>query len=164
EGGGNLSVGQRQLVCLARAILRHNRLLVLDEATANVDHRTDAVIQTTIRHKFSDRTVLTIAHRLNTIIDCDRVLVLDAGEIVEFDEPFALLERRGQLYDMCRKTGEDMFNHLMNLAKESHLNRSTTSEAEEDLEDRDMGPQISNISPQNENLPINSTYGTFADK
>ncbi|CAG2168420.1 unnamed protein product, partial [Oppiella nova] len=104
EGGGNLSVGQRQLVCLARAILRHNRLLVLDEATANVDHRTDALIQTTIRHKFSDRTVLTIAHRLNTIIDCDRVLVLDAGEIVEFDEPFALLQRRGQLYDMCRKT------------------------------------------------------------
>ncbi|CAG2177446.1 unnamed protein product, partial [Oppiella nova] len=112
---------------------------------ANVDHRTDAVIQTTIRRKFSDCTVLTIAHRLNTIIDCDRVLVLDAGEIVEFDSPFALLQRRGQLYDMCRKTGEDMFNHLMNLAKESHLKRSTTSEAEEDLEDRDMGTQINNI-------------------
>ncbi|CAG2167504.1 unnamed protein product, partial [Oppiella nova] len=138
EGGGNLSVGQRQLVCLARAILRHNRLLVLDEATANVDHRTDALIQTTIRHKFSDRTVLTIAHRLNTIIDCDRVLVLDAGEIVEFDEPFALLQRRGQLYDMCRKTGEDMFNHLMNLAKESHLKRSTTNQMVEELEDRDL--------------------------
>jgi hypothetical protein len=86
--------------------------------------------------------------------------VLDAGEIVEFDEPFALLQRRGQLYDMCRKTGKDMFNHLMNLAKESHL-KSTTSEAEEDLQDRDMGSQISNISPHNENLPINSTYGTF---
>ena len=87
---------------------------------------------------------------------------------MEFDEPFALLQRRGQLYDMCRKTGKDMFNHLMNLAKESHL-KSTTSEAEEDLEDRDMedrdmGTQISNKSPHNENLPINPTYGTFADK
>ncbi|CAG2173534.1 unnamed protein product, partial [Oppiella nova] len=99
---GNLSVGERQLVCLARAILRHNRLLVLDEATANVDHRTDAFIQTTIHHKFIDCTVLTIAHRLNTIIDCDRVLVLDAGEIVEFDEPFALLERR----DSCTTCAE----------------------------------------------------------
>ncbi|CAG2166159.1 unnamed protein product [Oppiella nova] len=128
EGGSNLSVGERQLVCLARAILRHNRLLVLDEATANVDHRMDALIQTTIRRKFSDCTVITIAHRLNTIIDCDRVLALDAGEIVEFDEPLALLQRRGQLYDMCRKTGEDMFNHLMHLAKESHLKRSTISE------------------------------------
>ncbi|CAG2104101.1 unnamed protein product [Medioppia subpectinata] len=132
EEGANFSVGQRQLVCLARAILRHNRVLVLDEATANVDHQTDALIQTTIRHKFSDCTVFTIAHRLNTIIDCDRVLVLDAGEIIEFDEPFVLLQRKGQLYDMCRKTGKHMFNHLINMAKESHLKRNNTTEYEEE--------------------------------
>ncbi|CAG2102867.1 unnamed protein product [Medioppia subpectinata] len=135
EGGANLSVGQRQLVCLARAILRHNRVLVLDEATANVDHKTDALIQTTIRHKFSDCTVLTIAHRLNTIIDCDRVLVLDAGEIKEFGEPFVLLQQKGQLYDMCRKTGRHMFNHLLNMVKKSHVIRLNATQIDgEDIE------------------------------
>ncbi|CAG2108935.1 unnamed protein product [Medioppia subpectinata] len=91
EGDNNFSVGQRQLVCLARAILRDNRVLVLDEATANVDHKTDSLIQNTIRHKFNDCTVITIAHRLNTIIDSDRVIVLDAGEMAEMGVPYELL-------------------------------------------------------------------------
>uniref|UniRef100_A0A182U9N2 ABC transporter domain-containing protein n=1 Tax=Anopheles melas TaxID=34690 RepID=A0A182U9N2_9DIPT len=92
EGGTNLSAGQRQLICLARAILKGSKILILDEATANVDPRTDALLQNTIRTQFTDCTVLTIAHRLNTILDYDRVLVIDAGQMVEFDSPQKLLQ------------------------------------------------------------------------
>ncbi|XP_042311067.1 ATP-binding cassette sub-family C member 3 isoform X5 [Sceloporus undulatus] len=105
EGGENLSVGQRQLVCLARALLRKTRILILDEATAAIDLETDDLIQTTIRTQFEDCTVLTIAHRLNTIMDYTRVLVLDKGAIAEFDTPSKLIESKGIFYAMAKDAG-----------------------------------------------------------
>ncbi|XP_042159884.1 multidrug resistance-associated protein 1 isoform X1 [Oncorhynchus tshawytscha] len=105
EGGENLSLGQRQLVCLARALLRKTKILVLDEATAAVDLETDTLIQSTIRQQFEDCTVLTIAHRLNTIMDYTRVIVMDKGHISEMDSPTNLISNRGQFYHMCREAG-----------------------------------------------------------
>ncbi|XP_014264614.3 ATP-binding cassette sub-family C member 2 [Maylandia zebra] len=105
EGGENLSVGQRQLLCLARALLRKSRILILDEATAAVDLETDNLIQNTIRKEFSDCTVLTIAHRLHSIMDSSRVMVLDAGKVVEFDSPSNLLEKEGHFYAMAKDAG-----------------------------------------------------------
>uniref|UniRef100_A0A8B9LI33 ABC-type glutathione-S-conjugate transporter n=1 Tax=Astyanax mexicanus TaxID=7994 RepID=A0A8B9LI33_ASTMX len=105
EGGENLSLGQRQLVCLARALLRKTKILVLDEATAAVDLETDTLIQSTIRSQFEDCTVLTIAHRLNTIMDYTKVIVMDKGHIAEMDTPANLIAQRGQFYRMCREAG-----------------------------------------------------------
>ncbi|XP_068452238.1 multidrug resistance-associated protein 1 isoform X2 [Clinocottus analis] len=105
EGGENLSVGQRQLLCLARALLRKTKILVLDEATAAVDMETDNLIQSTIRSQFEDCTVLTIAHRLNTVMDYNRVLVLDKGQMAEFDSPSNLLAQRGSFYKMAKDAG-----------------------------------------------------------
>uniref|UniRef100_A0A3Q4HJW0 ABC-type glutathione-S-conjugate transporter n=1 Tax=Neolamprologus brichardi TaxID=32507 RepID=A0A3Q4HJW0_NEOBR len=105
KGGENLSVGQRQLVCLARALLRKTRILILDEATAAIDLETDDLIQSTIRTQFEDCTVFTIAHRLNTIMDYTRVLVLDKGRIAEFDTPTNLISKRGIFYGMAKDAG-----------------------------------------------------------
>ncbi|CAL8283025.1 unnamed protein product [Gadus morhua 'NCC'] len=128
ESGSNFSVGQRQLVCLARAILRKNRILIIDEATANVDPRTDKLIQRTIRDKFRDCTVLTIAHRLNTIIDSDRIMVLDAGEIQAYDAPYTLLQDpEGIFYKMVQQTGQQEAEDLLASAKQTYENRSHPS-------------------------------------
>ncbi|XP_072883060.1 ATP-binding cassette sub-family C member 2 [Hemitrygon akajei] len=105
EGGENLSVGQRQLLCLARALLRKSKILILDEATAAVDLETDELIQSTIRSQFADCTMLIIAHRLFTIMDCTRVMVLDTGKILEFDTPAALLQSKGFFYHMALDAG-----------------------------------------------------------
>ncbi|XP_048587523.1 ATP-binding cassette sub-family C member 4-like [Nematostella vectensis] len=93
EGGANFSAGEMQLFCMARALLHKNKIIVMDEATANVDQNTDRLIQTTIREKFQDCTVLIIAHRLSTILDCDRIMVVDDGRVVEFDTPQNLTKK-----------------------------------------------------------------------
>ncbi|XP_036838725.1 multidrug resistance-associated protein 4 isoform X1 [Oncorhynchus mykiss] len=127
ESGSNFSVGQRQLVCLARAVLRKNRILIIDEATANVDPRTDELIQKTIRDKFRECTVLTIAHRLNTIIDSDRILVLGAGMIQEFDEPYVLLQNQeSALYRIVQQTGKAEAASLLESAKQAYMNNGNS--------------------------------------
>lgn len=107
EGGAPFSAGQKQLICMARAILKNNKILVLDEATANVDPETDALIQQTIRKKFSDCTILIIAHRLDNVMDCDKVMVLERGSIIEFGGPDELLKNdEGHFYAMVKAAGD----------------------------------------------------------
>ena len=104
ETGSNFSVGERQLVCLARALVQKSKIIVMDEATANVDLKTDNLIQEVIRHKFKDSTVLTIAHRLNTIMDYDKVLILDGGRMVEFDKPEILIQNGGIFAELVKNS------------------------------------------------------------
>ncbi|KAF9269658.1 multidrug resistance-associated ABC transporter [Marasmius fiardii PR-910] len=134
EGGDNFSTGEKQLLCMARAILKRSKVLVMDEATAryvakqsflsrnlitgfSVDYSTDELISQTIRHEFADSTILTIAHRLRTVIDYDRIMLLDQGHIVEFDKPGKLLSQpSSRFYALCKATGKDEFATLKKLA------------------------------------------------
>lgn len=106
ERGANYSIGQRQLICLGRALMRQNKILILDEATANVDPQTNSLIQKAIVEKFSNCTVLTIAHHLDTIINSDKILVLDSGSLIEFDSPKNLLNNENsRFYSMAKQAG-----------------------------------------------------------
>jgi ABC-type multidrug transport system fused ATPase/permease subunit len=126
DGGSNFSQGQRQLLCLARALLKNSKLIIMDEATASVDYDTDTKIQTTIREEFTNSTLLCIAHRLRTIIDYDRVLVMDQGRVVEYDTPYNLLignTGSGNFKSMCEKSGE--LEVLLKMATEAYNNRDS---------------------------------------
>lgn len=116
EGGAPLSAGQKQLLALARALVKNSKILILDEATANVDIETDALVQSVIRTEFAECTVIAIAHRLHTVIDGDKVMVLDKGYLKQYDTPAALLSVDGIFKSMVRETGEASEKLLRSIA------------------------------------------------
>ena len=146
--GANFSLGQQQLVCLARALLNKSRLLLLDEATAALDAETDAMVQRVVRSAFADRTVMTIAHRLDTIIDSDRILVMDAGRVAEFDSPAALLRDENSIFaSLCRQSGAGSFAVLRAAAERheqvlSRLHDEVVLAEQDRLEARGGGPAV----------------------
>jgi ABC-type multidrug transport system fused ATPase/permease subunit len=155
ENGENLSVGQRQLLCIARALLRKSKILFLDEATASVDVETDALVQAALKTAFGGCTVFAIAHRLNTIIDSDKVLVLDGGRKKEFDVPATLLENpQSAFYALVNDTGERMARNLTSRALSKRNSRSGSLAG-------DIAP-ASPAPPPNPALPINRASSLVA--
>jgi ABC-type multidrug transport system fused ATPase/permease subunit len=137
EGGQNFSVGQRQLICLARAVLLKSKILVLDEPTANVDSQTDERLQAAVSIAFKGSTIISIAHRINTIIDYDKILVLGNGKVLEFGNPTTLLNDQGSvLSHIVRETGEESEKLL------KHKAFSTKNEEEEEEEDKEEVPKV----------------------
>lgn len=117
DGGMNLSHGQRQLICLARAILAHSKILVLDEATSAVDNATDSAIQQSIRTEFSNSTLIVIAHRLSTVADFDKLLVLSEGAVLEFGTPAELVRKKGMFWEMvCQSAEREQLEEVMMMA------------------------------------------------
>ena len=112
-------MGQKQLFCLARALLKKNKFLILDEATSSVDMQTDSFIQNCIKKKFKNTTVITIAHRLNTIADYDQIIVMDRGRIVETGSPWILIQKEGLFFEMVSHTGKNA-EIIRKIAKDSH--------------------------------------------
>eukprot|EP00762_Andalucia_godoyi_P000617 ANDGO_05406.mRNA.1 ABC transporter C family member 2 len=158
EYGGNFSTGQRQLFCLARALLRHARILVLDEATASVDADTDRLIQQTIRTEFSECTILTIAHRLNTIIDYSRVIVMDSGKVVEIGTPAELLgmDPPGVFAGMIDQTGEQSARHLRSVAMRISIDIGP-------VDDGSAAPADVNVSDMTADAQSSALFGTNAE-
>ena len=123
ERGSNLSLGQRQLVCIARALIRKPKVLLIDEATASVDQKTDGVIQEVIKNKLEGVSVLTIAHRLITVIQYDKIVVLERGRKIEEGSPLALMRRDGEFSRLVGEGGEEHRRTLIRLALEREQNK-----------------------------------------
>ncbi|CAL6104450.1 Xenobiotic-transporting_ATPase / Multidrug resistance-associated protein [Hexamita inflata] len=132
--GDNLSAGQKQLVCVARALLRKASCVILDEATAQVDRENDQLIQQTIRNAFSEVTVLSIAHRLDTIIDFDRIIVMDKGNIAEFDTPANLVRKEGVFFELVNKTGAETSEKLKKAAFQAERQRQAGEKVNVDID------------------------------
>ncbi|CAF0910972.1 unnamed protein product [Rotaria sordida] len=149
ENGSNLSIGQKQLICLARAILKKSKILVIDEATANVDNATDELIQQVIRNKFKECTVLTIAHRLRTVIDNDRIMVINNGELVELDTPFALLSNSNSYFSsLAEQAGQAEAEYLRTLVNRMDRKKESIKQKQIDNDDDKL------TSAVNENDPL----------
>ena len=119
--GSNLSLGQRQLVCIARALVQKPKILLMDEATASIDEKTDRIIQNIIKHKLEGTTVVTIAHRLETVIQYDKILVLDKGEKLEEGSPEELLKREGEFYRMVQEGGVEFMKRMVHFSKNKNF-------------------------------------------
>ncbi|CAL6094608.1 Xenobiotic-transporting_ATPase / Multidrug resistance-associated protein [Hexamita inflata] len=132
--GDNLSAGQKQLVCIARAILRKASCVILDEATAQVDRENDQLIQQTIRNAFSEVTVLSIAHRLDTIIDFDRIIVMDKGNIAEFDTPANLIRKEGVFFELVNNTGTETSEKLKTAAFQAEKQRQVAEKVNNEID------------------------------
>ena len=121
DGGSNFSLGQRQLLCMARALIRGSKILLMDEATANIDEKTDHLLQQMIKTEFKDTTVITIAHRLNTIIQYDKILVLENGRIADFDTPLNLIKKDGLFSGLIKENGPEFERKMVTLAANKEL-------------------------------------------
>ncbi|KAJ3278081.1 Multidrug resistance-associated protein 4, partial [Rhizoclosmatium sp. JEL0117] len=121
EGGSNLSAGQRQLLCLAKVLLQKSKILIMDEATSSVDAESDLRIQDSMKTHFKDATVISIAHRLNTVAAFDRILVLNHGKVAEFEAPHLLLSRNSLFADMVDATGVANASVIRDIAKDAYL-------------------------------------------
>ena len=144
EEGANLSVGQRSLVSLARALVKDSKIILLDEATASVDLETDAKIQRTIRTEFADRTLLCIAHRLSTIIGYDKICVMDDGKVAEFDTPLRLFDDVNSIFrGMCDRSGIKREEVVTAHAIASGGQSNTADE----ISAANMGPELVTLSP-----------------
>ncbi|XP_046982088.1 putative uncharacterized protein YKR104W isoform X1 [Schistocerca americana] len=131
-GGSGWSAGQRQLICLARAALRNAKVLIMDEATANIDHETDAIIQRTWRKLFARCTVIIIAHRIHTVMDCDKVLVMNNGKVEQFGHPYQLLrEPGGALHRLAAEAGEDVLQSFLERARQTYQRNGATNDGDE---------------------------------
>ncbi|KAG0214931.1 Multidrug resistance-associated protein 1 [Mortierella sp. GBA30] len=150
EHGKNFSLGQRQLICIARSLVIGSKIIVLDEATASIDMVTDKLLQETIKENFADCTVLTIAHRLNTIIESDKVLVMDSGEVAEFGEPHKLLQDPNGIFaELVSHAGEAASKKLAMIAEDAHRDRNDGFDriAEEIENEKASGIAGQNTSP-----------------
>ncbi|CAF0703154.1 unnamed protein product [Brachionus calyciflorus] len=143
KGGSNLSVGQKQLICLARAIIKKSKILIIDEATANVDFKTDAMVQEAIRECFKDCTVITIAHRLHTIIDNDRILCLSQGKVQNFGRPYELIEDESTiLHDLVFSLDKQERDKLIEMAKKAFKNCRRSSMFLDQVVSQHSSPEI----------------------